>query len=403
MIAGLSGIVTGVAVKRLAAVEAMPSKSNQHEINGVQPLKAMFGEKRTTFRATFVYLGSDDQETARSIGFVTWYDAREDHPSRSEFRLYFPATAASERLTAGDSAFVLTLGSGDVLVAFVAEGSTAERQLSWLFDLESPRTGVSVADLSHGAKDVGFAAREVLSQLGIETPAATPDEESDLGELLERFGGAFPSTREFSAFARDKTDWTDDDPDETIVAWLEREEALFRQLERHIVLKRLRQGFGEDVDEFIAYSLSVQNRRKSRVGHAIENHLEALFSSRTIRYSRGQVTERASRPDFVFPSIKDYRDFDFPAGRLTMLGVKSTCKDRWRQVLAEADRVPRKHLFTLEPAISTMQTSEMRSRSVVLVMPAALHATFDSEQRADILSVRGFLGLLAERQQPQSA
>ncbi|MGE3345389.1 MAG: type II restriction endonuclease, partial [Vicinamibacterales bacterium] len=166
-----------------------------------------------------------------------------------------------------------------------------------------------------------------------------------------------------------------------------------------MVLKRLRQGFGEDVDEFIAYSLSVQNRRKSRVGHAIENHLEALFSSRTIRYSRGQVTERASRPDFVFPSIKDYRDFDFPAGRLTMLGVKSTCKDRWRQVLAEADRVPRKHLFTLEPAISTMQTSEMRSRSVVLVMPAALHATFDSEQRADILSVRGFLGLLAERQQ----
>jgi hypothetical protein len=28
-----------------------------------------------------------------------------------------------------------------------------------------------------------------------------------------------------------------------------------------------------------------------------------------------------------------------------MPGVKSTCKDRWRQVLAEADRIDHKHLL----------------------------------------------------------
>ena len=27
----------------------------------------------------------------------------------------------------------------------------------------------------------------------------------------------------------------------------------------------------------------------------------------------------------------------------SMLGVKTTCKDRWRQVLSEADRIPQKH------------------------------------------------------------
>ena len=42
-----------------------------------------------------------------------------------------------------------------------------------------------------------------------------------------------------------------------------------------------------------------------------------------------------------------------------MLAVKSTCKDRWRQILAEADRLPVKHLLTLEPGISVAQTDEM--------------------------------------------
>ena len=43
-----------------------------------------------------------------------------------------------------------------------------------------------------------------------------------------------------------------------------------------------------------------------------------------------------------------------------MLAAKTSCKDRWRQVLAEADRIRTKHLLTLEPAISKIQTAEMR-------------------------------------------
>jgi len=56
-----------------------------------------------------------------------------------------------------------------------------------------------------------------------------------------------------------------------------------------------------------------------------------------------------------------------------MLGVKSTCKDRWRQVLAEADRIDQKHLLTLEAAISINQTAEMQSKQLQLVVPAAVH------------------------------
>jgi hypothetical protein len=396
--ASLASIVSGVAVKRLVAVEALPSDSNQHEFNGVRALQELFGSDRARFETRFVYFGSDDQDVVRASGFVTWYDARENHPARSEYRLYFPTTAASERIREGDIAYILRLADGRVLIAFTADGSTAERQLAWLFDLETPDRGLSVKQVA--SIDVGFSAREILDELGIEPPPPLPDEESYLDVLLDRFGGGFPSTAEFSRFARGVTSDVSplDDPDGTVIVWLEREEALFRQLERHLVLQRLRQGFKEDVDAFVAFSLSVQNRRKSRVGQALENHLEELFRITGIRNSRGQTTERTSRPDFMFPGIEAYRNPAFPAERLTMLGVKSTCKDRWRQVLPEADRVSTKHLFTLEPAISSAQTDEMTSRGVVLVMPAALHATFTRGQRERILTVGQFIDMVRERQ-----
>lgn len=51
-------------------------------------------------------------------------------------------------------------------------------------------------------------------------------------------------------------------------------------MERYEVDKRLREGFinndETDVDGFIKFSLQIQNRRKSRAGLALENHLEDI-------------------------------------------------------------------------------------------------------------------------------
>jgi len=164
------------------------------------------------------------------------------------------------------------------------------------------------------------------------------------------------------------------------------------------VAGRLRQGFGEDVDAFINFSLSVQNRRKSRVGHALENHLEQVFREHNISCSRGKMTENRAKPDFVFPSITHYHDADFPAIRLTMLGVKSTCKDRWRQVLAEAARIEKKHLFTLEPGISENQTNEMAENKLTLVLPRSLHNSYKPAQQASLMQLEHFIELSRERQ-----
>jgi hypothetical protein len=219
--------------------------------------------------------------------------------------------------------------------------------------------------------------------------------------MLRRFEGAFPSTREFSEYARStvpEADWRAD-RDAALMAWMEREEILFRTLERHMIADRLSNGFTGDVDGFIAFSLSVQNRRKSRVGLALENHLEHLFASLGIHYARTAATENKAKPDFLFPGSDHYHDEAFDPVNLTMLGVKSTCKDRWRQVLSEADRITCKHLLTLETAISGNQTDEMRAKLLQLVVPKQLHATYSPDQQRWLLDVSGFTSLVRERQE----
>lgn len=393
----------GVAVKRLSAVEADVSRSNQHEFNGVGGLKKILGTAEPReFPATFVWLG-EEQEGITDNGFLTWYDARRNHPLRSEYRLYFPTNTVTEMAAESDAVFIATRPDNTIMVIVTPAHSTMEQQVAWLFGVDKQlEMNFSVREISANTEPVSeFATRYILEELGLEP------EEPEAGHfdlLLERFGRVFPTTREFSLFARESLAEVnaEDSPDAALMAWMEREESLFRRVERHVLEERLSEGFlvenEVDVDGFVKFSLSVQNRRKARVGLAFENHLEAVFEACGIGYSRGKMTENRAKPDFIFPSIVDYHNPAFPAERLTMLGVKSTCKDRWRQVLSEAARIDCKHLLTLEPGISEHQTAEMQDVNLQLVLPEALHGTFKQAQQDWLWSVSDFLKLVRERQ-----
>lgn len=403
----LSDFFDGFAVKRLTTVEVDPVRSNQHEFQGVQKLKEILGmpPDKITYQSRFIWL-NDDEDSESVESFVTWSDVRRDNPNRSaEYHLYYSAESASvvHKAAPGDLLLVCKEKNGGLIVVITPAGSTIERQLAWLFDFpleEGAKPLVRELDQAHD-REVGFAARYILDELGIE---AGQTDENFLDLLLDRFGAAFPTTREFSTFARDTfTDLTaQDNPDEVLLAWMDHEEKLFRTLEKHIVGERLKTGFcgpdGPDVDGFVHFSLSVQNRRKSRAGQALENHLEVIFQARNIRYSRGARTEGNKKPDFVFPGTEDYHNPAFPDGRLTILGAKSSCKDRWRQVLSEAARVKTKHLITLEPGISQNQTDEMRGENLQLVLPSALHGSYSPEQQAWLFDLEWFIGVVAERQ-----
>jgi hypothetical protein len=397
----LSQYFTGVAAKRLSAVEADVRSSNQHELNGVAALKRILGKATDSqhLAARFIYLSDHDEEPVVAEGFLTWYDARARDPKRTEHRLYFPPNAVMERAVAGDLLVIGRRPDGSVLLVVAERDSTAASQVQWLFGTaDLADAGYAVRDDLEEERDrIALAARLVLEQIGVEVE---PPPDTHLEEMLRRFGGGFPKTRDFSAFARSTLPDVDSgtEPDAALLAWMEREEALFRTLERHLVGARLEQGFAGDVDGFVSFSLSVHNRRKSRVGYALENHLETVFAASGVRFARTAVTESHSKPDFLFPGATEYRDLQYPSDRLTVLGVKTTCKDRWRQVLAEADRVERKHLLTLEPAISAAQTDEMQSRQLQLVLPRALHGSCSAAQQAWLMDVNAFVALVRERQ-----
>lgn len=401
----LSKYFEQVAAKRLSSVEADSAVSNQHEFNGSRALRQILGTERLTDQpARFVWLGKDEEAVSENAT-VSWYDARENQPKRSaEYRLYFISNRVMDLARPGDLLIVAKRPSGELLVLIVAKDSSLESQLLWLFDVPE-QIGLQFEYRSvrnDSERSVDFAVRFILDELGIDVEETETDL---LDRIILPLAGKFPNTKEFSKLARHtlKGDIAIADPDTSLLAWIEWEEKLFRRLERNIVGERLQRGFlndkGEsDVDGFIDFSLSVQNRRKSRVGYALENHIEHIFTEMKVQFARNGETENKSKPDFLFPGLAHYRNKEFPANHLTVLGVKSTCKDRWRQVLSEAQRCHTKHLLTLEPGISENQTNEMKASQLQLILPKALHVTYRPSQQPWLQSLAAFIDLVRDKQ-----
>ena len=429
----ISDYFEGVAAKYLSAVDAEPDRSNGHEIGGLPAagfrdyLGTPGKNEEFRFRTKQVYIGDDSEAPVIAEGLVTWYDARRKQPHRSpEYRMYYYDSAVTDCISEGDFFLVAKLregvlpaadpvmqkelanaGSGALLMIFTPPGSTVERQLRTLFGVGSVNGSFKCGTLD--SVELLLPLRMMLEDLGVEVEPDPARSENWLDLLIHNFGGEqFPATSVFSEFAR-KSIATEvspvDTPDDTLMKWMEHEERLFRIYERHIVQVRLKAGFGEDgqdVDGFIGFSLSVQNRRKSRVGHAFEGHLDCLFKHNHLMFEqgrgKGRITENNAKPDFIFPSFAAYHDSTYPATRLLMLGAKTTCKDRWRQVLSEADRIPYKHLVTLEPAISDAQLTEMRTQHLQLILPAPIHSTYSGEQRLTLLSLGDFINKIRATQ-----
>jgi len=94
--------LTSACIKTLTKVEVDIKSSHQHEFNGVLQLKEMFGPDKRSFDAIFSVRGRDIFEIAE----VTWYEARETHPKRSEYRLYFKSNDVMSNASAGDNIII---------------------------------------------------------------------------------------------------------------------------------------------------------------------------------------------------------------------------------------------------------------------------------------------------------
>jgi hypothetical protein len=400
----LSELITGYAIKRLTSHEVDASVSNGHEFQGVNSLKEILGtERKSNIPCTFVHLPTDGDLPFESVdASVSWYDSRENNPNRSaEWRLYYDKRAGGlvqSAARAGDLFALARLQDGRLVVFLVAQGSSSESQLLYLLSGKKPE-GIGFEVGIPDNRAVGFAETMILASIGIDAPATEATEAEPIcDDLFREYSGTFPATAEFSRRARETFVGPDlrDDPDGYLVGIMEWETILFRLFEERLLSIRLEAGFGSrqdgyDVEGFIKVARSIGNRRFARAGLAFEHHVRAILVANDMAFEWHARTEGKRTPDFLFPSGTHYRDPAFSPELLRMLGTKTSCKDRWRQVINEAARVSTKHLLTLEPAISEDQTTEMREERVQLVVPTAVQATYTAAQRNWLKSLSDFL------------
>ncbi|WP_343744536.1 type II restriction endonuclease [Chitinophaga sp.] len=329
--------------------------------------------------------------------FVTikWQD---DFETTSRFIYYGTSTRDEYRLTRFGRGFPYLQDEhiGDLLVIVKKKEAYYEA-----FVLNSDEEiEVFLAALNISAANINGIIPKQSEQTG---------EEKLLNYFLAFISGLkvnFPSTTDLASAARycynsvygTTNNHIKSDPDKILLNWLNTEYQLFKELENNRYSKRIQTPFAT-VEELVETANSILNRRKSRAGKSLEHHLNEVFITFELVFETQTVTEDNKKPDFLFPGASAYVASEYNEEKLVMLASKTTCKDRWRQVINEADRIKTKHLFTLQQGISRNQLEEMYKYGIRLVVPRSHVNSFPADFRERILTLNSFINYVQQKQQ----
>ncbi|MCK5097242.1 MAG: hypothetical protein KAR45_04025, partial [Desulfobacteraceae bacterium] len=84
----LADYFEGFGYKILKPVEIDPEVSHEHEFNGINSFKEILGSAKQYLSCRVIYLADEEENIVEDIVTLTWYDARDSHPTRTEYRLY---------------------------------------------------------------------------------------------------------------------------------------------------------------------------------------------------------------------------------------------------------------------------------------------------------------------------
>jgi hypothetical protein len=333
----------------------------------------------------------------------------DSHPDRREVR----AVWYNNRLRGGTRNEARLTGFGGQSSALLDPDSTgALAVFAFVMDANGAATECHVWVCRHETEEDLFEERLgpiEPKQYVIWTPGALP--EPDLftpepvasrtscrlepSEMPDGWLTRFPSGEDIIRKTLELRPPTGMNPDVRLLRRRQCEYEIFLSVEEAVYLPRIREGFGA-IDHFISLAQTLLQSRKSRSGNSLELHAREILIEEGLRagteFSHRPVIEGGKRPDFLFPSKAAYDDTAFPQARLRMLAAKTTCKDRWRQVLNEANRIPQKHLLTLQEGVSEGQFREMREAGVQLVVPAGLHDSYPDAVKPHLVTFESFIG-----------
>lgn len=337
---------------------------------------------------TFFKRDKDEPEKRNKVRFV-YYD------SKNEFRI--TRIPRIDEDSAG-SLFVLIQQNFDEYQAYFLDSERDCKEFLNVFGYSPLETNAVINEGELPTEELDFIKKYIAS--------------------LNNEGTVFPEAENIAEKAREMYDKTRNEKDKKVtvdnmlVGWLRSEYNIFKSIEDDRYREYVQKPFYE-VRKFIHVANSVLNRRKSRAGKSLELHLYKLFKKKELEVDPQAVTEKKHKPDFLFPSKSAYVQASKEASAqkikaaiaakkygIVVLAAKTTCKDRWRQILEEADLLDggKRYLFTLQPCISTNQLEQMKSRNVILVVPQSIKKYYPTEYRKDILSLNAFINMVKKIQ-----
>ena len=279
---------------------------------------------------------------------------------------------------------------------FVMIKESEDSYLGYLFNTEE--------EIQEFLDSFGLTPAETNRPIKLEKVDPEQREKQEIDAFIGGLKVDFPTSQEMSSAARMiqyrvylNRHLILADPDTMLLKWTEEEYRLFKAIEHARYGETVAKGFAS-VDDFIALANQVLNRRKSRAGKSLEHHLAAIFDENKIEYVPQATTEGKKKPDFLFPSEEAYHDMTFAIDKLCTLAAKTTCKDRWRQILNEADRLrdENKYLCTMQQGISVAQMDEMQAEKVILVVPKPYITAYPKDRRDRIWTVGRFVEYIKE-------
>lgn len=235
----------GLAWKRISAVEVDIARSRQHEFHA-GGLRTILGkpEGKDTYPASYHYWRPAHPQPITASSTFTFYDARENTPSRTELRLYYPTNTVTTLAGAGDL-FLIELGSsGFSKVHIIQNGSPRCSSVSArLSQVSQTKTNV-LQILSPDSPSTTTHMQDILQLL----PSASIDESFKneiehspiVSCVCQKWAstGERPSESEIQVAVQtiQRAEWPGDSWDET----LSKRMCLERHIRQEIEVQRLR-------------------------------------------------------------------------------------------------------------------------------------------------------------------
>jgi hypothetical protein len=146
----------------------------------------------------------------------------------------------------------------------------------------------------------------------------------------------------------------------------------------------------ERFDQLYAVFMRAKQARSSRVGGTFETHIKCALGAGGIPCAPQFIFD-GNRPDFVLPSGDVYADEAQRARLALVLTLKTTLRERWKQVVSESTGCPI-FLGTLDETVPGKTLDKLNAHNIVLVVPERFKSSEYAEykSRANVVTYRAF-------------